>query len=1116
MTMVLGGRLGGAPTRSRLTRLATSPALLCVAWTLSAQAAEPCAPALARVVSVQGQVELRRASAPWIRVGLGAALCPGDTVRVEPRSRAAVQLGNETTLRLDQGTVLTLVPSGPGTATLLQQLSGGLHVITRTPRAFTVKTPFVNANVEGTEFAVRVDDTGATVAVYEGVVLATNDAGSERLVSGEAATATPAAGAPRKDIVVRPADAVAWTLYFPAVLDFPSEGAGPSSAAARAGSVALYRSGRITEALAALGQAPEGAAAAGFLTYRAALLLLVGRLDEARPDIAAALRIDPRRSDAHALLSVIALVENDADQALERARQAVELDPASPGALMALSYAQQARFEIEPALASVLEALRHGPSSALAHARRAELEMSSGRLDAALAAAQQAVQLNPALAKTQTVLGFANLVRIDTGAARASFERAIELDQADPLPRLGLGLAKIRAGDLAGGRAEIEIAAILAPLNSIVRSYLGKAYFDEKRDPQAAIQFALAKERDPRDPTPHFYDAVRELAGNLPIDAVRDLGQSVALNDNRAVYRSRLLLDQDQAARMISLARTYRTLGFDQLALLEALKSLSLDAGDSSAHRFLADAYTGQVRTEAVRVSELLQSQLRQPIGLNTLQPQQLADRQLVVEGAGPVQASSHEFAPLFSRNQVLVNFDGLVGGYDTVGDQLFVTALADNVAFSLGQYHHESSGLRPNNDSARNLYSAFVHLGLTPSIRVQAELRDDRTKQGDLSLRFDPDNFSPVFRDDFQQQTARLGGIVVLDPSSSLVMSAIAGRAEETLYSTLDPLDRFEDRERFEAVELQHMVKGASFQLSSGLSFYKNRTVLEDSAASVELRAIERNLYVLATFTGLPWGIRPQLGASYDRFEEAGERVSRVNPRLGLLWPMSADTTLRAAYFRTIKRTFVTNQTLQPSQIAGFNLYYDDPNGTLSRRAGVGVHHRLSDKTFLGAEWSARDLQVPGYPGDPYSRWTERFGRAYLYGILSPRSSVTAEWQYEQLRRPEENTGNERFTDLRTMFLPVALRWHWPATWSVLVQATLVDQKARHENPAYEYVEGSDRFVVVDASLSHQLPKRAGTISLEARNLFDQRFRYQEIDVYSSPRVSPRRLLLLRLSASF
>ena len=54
---------------------------------------------------------------------------------------------------------------------------------------------------------------------------------------------------------------------------------------------------------------------------------------------------------------------------------------------------------------------------------------------------------------------------------------------------------------------------------------------------------------DPRDPTPYLYDAVRAQSANAPVDALRDLQQANALNDNRAVYRSRLLLDEDLATR---------------------------------------------------------------------------------------------------------------------------------------------------------------------------------------------------------------------------------------------------------------------------------------------------------------------------------------------------------------------------------------------------------------------------------------------------------------------------------------------------------------------------------------------------------------------------------------
>lgn len=1105
-----GGRVHASGLRGPLARGCAGALLLWQSGACLAQATPPCPAVLARVVSVQGQVELRRGDATWPAVQLDAALCAGDTLRVQAHSRAALRLNNETTLRLDQGTVLTLAPSDRTGPTLMEQLKGRLLVITRTPRPFHVRTPFVNANVQGTEFAVQVDGDSATVSVTEGVVVASNGSGSVEVKDGQAATARRGGGAP--GIVVRPADAVNWTLHVPSVLDFNAL----RSDAALAPSAALAQRGQVDEALAALGPAPDGATAAPFRVYRAALLLQVGRLDEAGPEIDAALRLDPQRADALALRSVITLVAGDKDGALTQARQAVALDARSAGALVALSYAQQARFDIDAALASATVATRADPSHALAHARVAELELSSGRLDAALAAAQRAAALEPGLGRTQTMLGFAALVRIDLPGAKAAFERAIRLGQDDPLPRLGLGLAKIREGDLAGGREEIEIAAVLDPGNSLIRSYLGKAYFEEKRDALAARQFALAKEQDPRDPTPHFYDAVRELAGNLPVDALRDVGRSVALNDNRAVVRSRLLIDQDQAARMVSLAGVYRALGFDQLALLEAVKSLSLNPGDASAHRFLADSYSGQIRSEAARVSEQLQAQLRQPLALNTLQPQALADRQVAVEGLGPVQAGGTEFTSLFDRDRIAFKFDGVAGDHGTRGDQLFVTGLSGNLAYSLGQYHLESKGLRQNNDARRDLYSAFVHLALTPSVRVQAELRDDRMEQGDLSLRFDEDNFSPTRREELQQQSVRLGGLFLLGTGSSLVVSAVTGRSKDQLYSSLFPRDRFEDRERFDVVELQHLLQLPALHLSTGFSFQRSRTVLEFAGDATHLNTIQRNAYASATLTSLPWGLRPEIGVSHDTFDEDGVHLSRTNPRLGLLWELTPDTTLRAASVRTIKRTLVASQTLQPSQVSGFGAYFDDPAGTVSRRNGVALHHRLSERTFMGAEWSGRNLQVPGFPGDPTYRWTERLTRVYAYRVLSPRAALSVELQSERLQRPQDNTGNEGFTDLRTLIAPVALRLHGPGGWSLAAQANFIDQKSRHENSSFDLVDGSDRFVVADLSLAYRLPARAGTVSLDVRNLFDRRFRYQEIDVFSSPRVAPRRLALLRLSTAF
>ena len=51
----------------------------------------------------------------------------------------------------------------------------------------------------------------------------------------------------------------------------------------------------------------------------------------------------------------------------------------------------------------------------------------------------------------------------------------------------------------------------LDPSNSLLRSYVGKAYYEEnthERDRLAESQFALAQGLDPNDPTPWFYDAI--------------------------------------------------------------------------------------------------------------------------------------------------------------------------------------------------------------------------------------------------------------------------------------------------------------------------------------------------------------------------------------------------------------------------------------------------------------------------------------------------------------------------------------------------------------------------------------------------------------------------------
>ena len=398
-------------------------------------------------------------------------------------------------------------------------------------------------------------------------------------------------------------------------------------------------------------------------------------------------------------------------------------------------------------LESVKKAVELDPQNALAWARLAELHMSTGYLDRALKAAQHAADLNPLLSKTHTVLGFAHLTQINTEAAKTAFAQAIELDQADPMPRLGMGLAKIREGDLEEGRIELEIAASLDPANSLIRSYLGKAYFEEKRYNLAQTQFDLAKALDPQDPTSFFYDAIQKQTQNRPVEALRDLQKSIDLNNNRAVYRSKLLLDQDQAARGSSLARIYDNLGFEKRALMETAKSLSLDPANHSAHRFLSDSYMNIPRYDIARVSELLQAQLLQPINVNPVQPRLAVADLNIITGTGPAVVGFNEFAPLLERNKPQLVASGIFGSRGTLGDETVLSALYGRASVSVGQFHYETKGFRKNNDQTHNVYNAFMQFAVTPRFNVQAEVRTRKTEQGDLLLDFKfRDHFTIIF----------------------------------------------------------------------------------------------------------------------------------------------------------------------------------------------------------------------------------------------------------------------------------------------------------------------------------------------------------------------------------
>ena len=307
-------------------------------------------------------------------------------------------------------------------------------------------------------------------------------------------------------------------------------------------------------------------------------------MEDAGRDLAEALKKNPSDVDALALTTIVELASNRQDQALATPRRRSPPTPSRRAAQVALSYAQQAKFDLEGARASLETAVTLEPANALAWARLAEIRSSFGERGAALEAADKAVALEPNLSRTQTVLGFAHLTRVEIGEARSAFAKAIALDQADPAAAArASGCARIRDGALAEGAREIEVAASLDPGRragpQLSRQGLLRG---EARRPRRARVRHGASRLDPNDPTPWFYDAIAKQTTNRPVEALHDIEEAIELNDNRAVYRSRLLLDSDLAARSASLGRIYGDLGFQSLALVEGWNSVNADPANYS------------------------------------------------------------------------------------------------------------------------------------------------------------------------------------------------------------------------------------------------------------------------------------------------------------------------------------------------------------------------------------------------------------------------------------------------------------------------------------------------------------------------------------------------------
>ncbi|MEP6880122.1 MAG: TonB-dependent receptor, partial [Nitrosospira sp.] len=293
-----------------------------------------------------------------------------------------------------------------------------------------------------------------------------------------------------------------------------------------------------------------------------------------------------------------------------------------------------------------------------------------------------------------------------------------------------------------------------------------------------------------------------------------------------------------------------------------------------------------------------------------------------------------------------------------------------------------------------------------------------------------------------------------------------------------------------------------------------------------------ERSIGYLYTNVNHIKNLSLTLGLSYVSLKNVVDyEVNKFNPKLGLQWNLNNDLRLRLAWFETVKSILIANQTLEPTQVAGFNQLFDDTNGTKAQRKGVGLDARIVGDIYGGLEASARNLNVPiFFDGDVndqkenaskfrlFEKQQESLYRAYLYWLPSQYWIARGEFQFERYTRPVEGRNGNEPNRIETLSVPLSLDYFNPN--GIFTKFTMTYLRQGLERQGID--EGPRDSYLLDAVLGYRLPGRRGILSLEGRNLLNEELFYRNGYLRSADRqlydqrFSPGQTFFVRLTLNF
>jgi tetratricopeptide (TPR) repeat protein len=1200
---------------------------LILAWAAQAEAAE----LAGRLVYLEGEVAMRPAeAAQWQKAQLRQDLFGGDTVRTGANSRAAILCMDESQIRLNQHTVLTLKSVAPSprlrfgeiapaaqaqeAGSLYEVIQGEVWLRNKKEKfLFELETPTVTATIRGTELNVRVQPDGTTsIVMLEGEVKMANRYGEILLTAGEEGLVRPGK-APTKQVLVQPADAVQWSLFYPGYFsyrDLPLQSLeGPGRFAGVSQGITAYDQGQLAEADTIAQQAlARNSAAPGALTlagwvhlqrrqpqealkffqrvkqpgpaafvgaalarYQAGdpvgaydlmqtahktipgnpvvtamtgyFAMLLGKADEAcqlfRTAVSSSSPVAQLLGQCY--LAQIDLVQNRKNEAKTKADKALALMPASPLALLTRALVDIADFQLPAAQRRLETALEFDPHFVDAALYLGKIYLEGNFFIKARRLADQALRMVPRDARVLSLAGFVNIAFRHYAKAQELFDKAVQESPQLGEAHLGLGFCHFRFGYTDRALTEMLTATLLDPRLAAYQGELGKAFYQVRSFDKALATWDYAAKLDPKDPTPHFYKGIALTDLNRPGEAVQSINRSIELNDNRAVFRSRLLLDKDKSTRNYNLARAYAQLGLGEWATSKAVTAVKLDPLNASPHLFLARAYeaSGQ-RLFAVNNEDLLYRVLS-PANQNTFR--------YILE---------NDYTSMFEMPYARATVQGGVGSWQerkTIHED-FVAGyggIPGAAAFGRGDYGYDPGfrGKNANDElwSAQGIFKGepLPFANLTGYVLYSNEQTGDTAYLNDFFYKNQTDQ-----RENNRAQSYQLSYLHNFTPNLSLLAFGSFLRVDDHKFlNYLDYYDRFNnillrDLSTYEFsnyasnFQLQGRLKLRQHTLLAGYDYFSGP--VKNFYRDIPFFIVDNSVIPFGTFYEFYgpidrtytlylqdyWRVTPWMLAELGLFREVARNFRDIStatinnimwsPRLGLNFFINPKHTIRLALVRYLDTHQLLNPLLVSAEVAGFPYVEDVLPGSEVRMVGADWEAQWDPKTFSVLRFTAARASQPGflYATAPvaWTTWRRYEGSAYLNRILTNwlglRVGLIGKRFFpDQLLQRARNL--DGFTEGNFL---VGLSFLTPKGW----------QGGFTNRVVYQYVQNrsTECFDILNLRFGKELANKRGLITIEAENLFNRHFYYRIERTYYSgflantPDIFPARRIIGKVQLWF